>query len=313
MHQQAPIHSPFNERSTASEVLKGLDLRGKLAVITGGHSGLGLESSRALMAAGAHVIVGARNAAQASSVLPDVEVAELDLADMHSVRRFAAGIVASGRHVDFLINNAGIMACPEQQIGTGKWESHFAVNHLGHFLLVQALWPALQGGSRVISVSSAGHHLSDIRWRDIHFNTGYDKWMAYAQSKTANALFAVHLDTIGQADGIRSFATHPGKIFTPLQRFLTREEMIAQGWLDTNGNPADRSFKTTPQGAATQVWAATSPLLNNKGGVYCEDCNIAPLSAHDEVTFAGVKAYAIDPVQAQRLWEISVEMISEAS
>lgn len=159
-----------------------------------------------------------------------------------------------------------------------------------------------------MAVSSAGHHQSAIRWDDVQFTQGYDKWLAYGQSKTANALLAVHLDRLGQNQGVRAFSLHPGKIFTPLQRHLTQDEMIAAGWLDANGNPADPTFKTTAQGAATQVWAATSPQLRGMGGVYCEDCEIAEVDEGEPPSFAGVRAYAAAPEQAERLWALSAQL-----
>lgn len=302
----------YDKNSTASDVLTGIDLHGKTVLITGGHSGLGLASSRALSDAGAHIIVGARDVAVARKALnglPNIEVGRLDLADLNSVKEFANTVLFNHKHIDIVINSAGIMACPEQHIGNG-WESQFAVNHLGHFALINHLWPALEGGARVVSVSSAGHHRSGIRWDDIHFNSGYDKWLAYGQSKTANALFAVHLDTLGKEVGIRAFSLHPGKIFTPLSRFLTSDEMVNNGWIDNEGNPTDPTFKTPEQGAATQVWAATSPLLNDLGGVYCEDCQVAPI-AHD-MTLEGVRPYAIDPEQALRLWELSKKLVFQS-
>ena len=167
------------------------------------------------------------------------------------------------------------MASPEQRVGPG-WEAQFATNHLGHFALTNLLWPALAAaeGARVVSLSSTGHKLSRIRFDDINFDAGYDKWRAYGQAKTANALFAVQLDALGRDSGVRAFAVHPGGIMTELQRHLPREEMIAAGWMDEHGN-VDSRFKTPAQGAATSVWAATSPALEGMGGVYCEDCDIA--------------------------------------
>lgn len=250
---QKPLGSGFGARTTAADVLSGIDLTGKRAIVTGGHSGLGLETTRALTAAGAQVIVGARNpkaARAATRDLPDVTVDALDLADLASVDLFAKRILASGHHIDMLVNNAGIMACPEMRVGPG-WEAQFATNHLGHFALTNLIWPLLEGGARIVSVSSAGHHNSPIRWDDVQFMRGYDKWLAYGQAKTANALFAVHLDRLGRERGIRAFSLHPGKIFTPLQRHLTQAEMTAEGWLDAEGNPADPTFKTPAQGAAT--------------------------------------------------------------
>jgi NAD(P)-dependent dehydrogenase (short-subunit alcohol dehydrogenase family) len=307
---QKPLGSGFGRRTTASEVLNGLDLTGKYAIVTGGHSGLGFETTKALTAAGIDVLVAARNrdvATTATHDIPNVTVETLDLSDLASVRLFAKRIADAGRHIDMLIYNAGIMACPEIRVGSG-WEAQFATNHLGHFALTNLLWPLLEGGSRVVSVSSAGHHSSPIRWDDVQFAHGYDKWHAYGQSKTANALFAVHLDRLGRGKGVRAFALHPGKIFTPLQRHLTQSEMVAEGWLDSTGTPADPTFKTPEQGAATQVWAATSPQLDGLGGLYCEDCDIAVRAEATDEPFAGVGAYATDPDEAERLWTLSADL-----
>lgn len=306
---QKPIGSGLGARTTATEVLSGLDLGGKLAIVTGGHSGLGLETTKALAHAGAVVIVASRDTKAALSAtrgLDGVSVETLDLSDLSSVRDFAVRILASGRHIDMLINNAGLMACPETRMGPG-WEAQFATNHLGHFALTNAIWPALEGGARVVSVSSAGHHVSPIRWDDVHFARGYDKWRAYGQSKTANVLFAVHLDLLGQDAGVRAFSLHPGKIFTPLQRHLSVAEMIAEGWLDANGAPADPTFKTPEQGAATQVWAATSPQLDGLGGLYCEDCDVAMHAEEAGEPFVGVRDYAIASSEAERLWKLSAQ------
>lgn len=307
---QTPLGSGFGARSTASDVLAGRDLTGRFAVVTGGHLGLGLETTRALAAAGAEVLVAARDpdpARIATQDIPRTTVDALDLSDLGSVRRFAEGVLQAGRPIDWLINNAGLMACPETRVGPG-WEAHCATNHLGPFALTNRLLPLLASGARVIAVSSAGHHLSPIRWDDVMFSGGYDKWHAYGQSKTANALFAYHLDRLGRDRGIRAFSLHPGKIFTPLQRHLTRAEMIAEGWLDAQGAPADPTFKTPAQGAATQVWAATSPLLDGLGGLYCEDCDVAVRAEVAGAPFVGVKAYAVDPDAAERLWALSVEL-----
>ncbi|AZC81972.1 SDR family NAD(P)-dependent oxidoreductase [Pseudomonas chlororaphis] len=307
--QQTPITSGFGPRTTTKEVTAGLDLRGKTAIVTGGHSGLGLESTLALANAGARVIVAARRLAAAREALGQiegVEILELDLSDLGSVRRFAEAFVASGRRADILINNAGIMACPETRVGP-HWETQFATNHLGHYALVNLLWPALAEEARVVAVSSAAHHFSAIRWDDVQFERGYDKWQAYGQSKTANALFAIHLDALGRERGVRAFTLHPGSIATPLQRHIPREEMIALGWMDEAGNPANPdALKTPQQGAATQVWAATSAQLAGMGGLYCEDCDIAGIASID--TLVGVREYAIDPEQAQRLWALSASL-----
>ncbi|MBJ9591377.1 SDR family NAD(P)-dependent oxidoreductase [Burkholderia seminalis] len=308
--RQHPLHSGFGAASTASDVLAGLDLRGKTAIVTGGHSGLGLETTRALAQAGAQVIVGARSADAARDAtrgMAGVESAALDLADLASVAAFAARFVDARRDVHIVINSAGVMACPETRVGDA-WEAQIAVNHLGHYALVNRLWPALAHGhgARVVAVSSLGHRLSPIRWDDVQFAHGYDKWLAYAQSKTANALFAVQLDALGARFGVRAYSLHPGKIATPLQRHLTREEMMAQGWVDERGVPIDPTFKTPAQGAATQVWAATSPRLAEIGGVYCEDCDIAVVTRGNEES--GVRPHAIDREDAERLWAWSAAL-----
>lgn len=308
---QHKIGSGFGANSTADEVLEGIDLTGKLAVVTGGYSGLGLETTRALTKAGARVVVPARRRAAAEEALAGldgVEVDELDLGDLESVRGFAERFLASGRTIDFMIDNAGIMACPETRVGPG-WEAQFATNHLGHFALVNRLWPAIEpGGARVVSVSSRGHHFSGIRWDDVHWRQGYDKWEAYGQAKTANVLFAVHLDRLAAERGVRAFALHPGGIITPLQRHLPKAEMVERGWIDEQGNVLNpEGFKSPEQGAATQVWAATSPQLDGMGGVYLEDCDIAE-PAVDGGERSGVKAWATDPEQAARLWALSAEL-----
>lgn len=308
---QQSIGSGFGARSTAADVLRGLDLTGSLAVVTGGYSGLGLETTRALAGAGARVVVPARRpeaAAKSVGGIDGVEVATLDLADLGSVRAFADRFLETGRTIDIMIDSAAVMACPETRVGPG-WEAQFAVNHLGHYALVNRLRPALEpGGARVVSVSSAGHRHSPVRWDDVHFEKGYDKWKAYGQAKTANALFAVRLDAIGRDLGVRAFSLHPGGILTPLQRHLPVEEMVAAGWIDESGTPVNPSFKTPEQGAATQVWAATSPLLDGEGGVYCEDCDIAGLASEDPSAPGGVQGYAVDPEKAARLWELSAEL-----
>jgi NAD(P)-dependent dehydrogenase (short-subunit alcohol dehydrogenase family) len=303
--------SGFGARITAREVLEGIELTGKLAIVTGGYSGIGLETTRALAGAGAHVVVPARRRATAEVVLAGVvgvETDALDLADLASVRAFAERFLASGRSVEIVINNAGIFACPETRVGRG-WEAQFATNHLGHYALANLLWSAIaHDGTPVVSVSSAGHRRSPMRWNDVMFDRVYDKWLAYGQAKTANALFAVHFDAVCNDAGVRAFAIHPGWIRTPLQRYLTTEEMVAAGWIDNQGNVIAPGFKTPEQGAATQVWAATSPQLEGMGGVYCEDCDIAEMVPADDTTVGGVREYAIDSEQASRLWTLSAEL-----
>ncbi|EXU68597.1 oxidoreductase [Streptomyces sp. PRh5] len=310
--KQHAIGSGFGVRSTTSDVLAGIDLSGKLALVTGGYSGLGLETTRALAGAGARVVVPARRpsaAVEALGGIESVEVAEMDLADLGGVRAFAEEFLASGRDIDILINNAGIMAAPETRVGPG-WEAQFAINHLGHYALTNRLWPAIaRGGARVVSVSSNGHQLSDIHWDDPHFERhDYDKFQAYGQAKTANALFAVHLDALGRDVGVRAFSLHPGAIAdTQLSRHVPPEE-LAELKEAIDASPANVGWKTPEEGAATQVWAATSPRLAGMGGVYCEDCDIAEPAPEGIELGSGVSAWATDPERAARLWALSAEL-----
>ena len=307
---QQPVDSGLGHDTRASEVLDGVDLSGRLAVVTGGYSGIGLETTRALVGAGARVVVPARRpdaAREALAGLDGVEVDELDLGDQASIAAFAERFLAAHDSLDLLVNNAGIMACPETRVGPG-WEAQLGTNHLGHFALTARLWPALvaSGGARVVALSSAGHHRGGIRWEDPMWTSDYDKWSAYGQAKTANALFAVHLDRLGAELGVRAFSVHPGGILTPLQRHLPREEMVALGWIDEDGQEIGQGFKDVEQGAATTVWAATSGDLDGRGGVYCEDCDIAVDSEGRHRV--GVADWATDPEQAARLWTMSEEL-----
>ncbi|MEV6131419.1 SDR family NAD(P)-dependent oxidoreductase [Streptomyces violaceusniger] len=308
---QQPLGSPFSAVSTAEDVMAGLDLSGTSAMVTGGYSGLGLETTRALSAAGARVIVPARRPEVARAALAEVERCEvifMDLADLDSVRAAAARISDSLARLDLFMAVAGVMATPERRVGPG-WESQFTANHFGHFTLACELYPLLAaaGGARVVVNSSAGHALTDIRWHDPHFRTGYDKWLAYGQAKTANALFAVQLDALGRNDGVRALALHPGKIVTGLQREMTLREQIDRGWVDEHGKVIGADFKTPSQGAATGLWAATSRLLDDRGGLYLEDCDVSGVSAPDApMDDGGVRAYAIDPGAAARLWDLSI-------
>ncbi|WP_410645772.1 SDR family NAD(P)-dependent oxidoreductase [Amycolatopsis sp. lyj-346] len=305
---QHKLGSGFGAASTVSDVVAGIDLAGKLAVVTGGYSGIGLETTRALTSAGAHVVVPARRRATAEEALRgfgNVEIDELDLGDLGSVRAFAERFAASGRGIDVFIGSAGIMALPETRVGPG-WEAQFATNHLGHFALVNRLWPAFTRGARVVSVSSRGHHYGPVRFDDLNFARGYDKWLAYGQAKTANVLFAVRLDELARDHGVHAFALHPGRILTGLVRHLDRQELVDAGMVDESGRVTGGA-KTPEQGAATQVWAATSPQLDGLGGVYLEDCDIAEPAPADG-TRTGVKDYAVDPVSAERLWAVSAEL-----
>jgi NAD(P)-dependent dehydrogenase (short-subunit alcohol dehydrogenase family) len=293
------------------------DQSGRTAVVTGASGGLGLQTAQVLAGRGATVVLACRDlgkAEQAAELIREqagrdsVAIVHLDLASLASVRQAAGEIRAACPRLDLLINNAAVMAPPYHRTEDG-FELTFATNHLGHFALINRLWPAIQrGGGRVVALSSSGHRRSPIRWDDIDFATGYDKWNAYGQAKTANSLFAVELDALAKDAGVRAFAVHPGGIRTPLQRHLTNAEMAAFGWTDEDGNLINDNFKTTEQGAATSVWAATSPQLHGMGGVYCEDCDIAELVPDDDKGMVGVRSYAVDPEQAARLWTLSAEL-----
>ena len=312
---QAKLGSGLNPKSEPSDILAGKDLTGKVAVVTGGYSGIGLETTRALAAAGAKVYVPVRNVDKAAETLATIERGELiplpmDLGDFASVRRFVAEMLENESQIDLLINNAGIMACPEARI-EGGWESQFGVNHLGHFVLTKGLLPALLAADspRVVCLSSIGHRRGGVNFEDINFEkTPYEKWTAYAQAKTANALFALGLDMKYADQGLRAFSVHPGGIMTPLQRHLQNEEIVALGWLDENGNLSELAaalFKSTTQGCTTTLWAATSDMLEGKGGLYCEDCDVAELADEDTPRYFGVAQWAVDPDLAVKLWELS--------
>ena len=314
-HRQTPLHSGFGAATTATEALAGRDLSGVQAIVTGGYSGLGLETVRVLAGAGATVLVPARDPHQAQAALhgmAGVEIATLDLLDSQSIDAFADAYLASGRSLHVLVNGAGIMATPLLRDARG-YEAQFATNHLGHFQLTARLWPALRRaqGARVVCVSSLGHLQAGVDLDDPHFlHQPYDKWRAYAQSKSANALFAVELDRRAVAHGVHAFSLHPGAILTPLLRHLDPDDMRRVGALDEQGqvNPPPQSgFKNVAQGAATAVWCATSAQLEGLGGVYCEDCDIAALVA-DDSTGPGVRRWAVDPAQARRLWMLSEQM-----
>ncbi|MEM7656932.1 MAG: oxidoreductase [Bacteroidota bacterium] len=320
---QVPVDAGFHRKSTGEEVLANHDLAGKVAIVTGGYSGIGLETTKALAAKGVKVIVPVRSTEKANQSLAgiagEIRTAQLDLGNLATVRSFTDGVLGELDQLDFLINNAGIMACPESRVGP-RWEAQFGINHMGHFALTNALMPLLQKteGARVISLSSTAHKLSGIRWDDIQFASGeYDKWQAYGQSKTANALFANALSRRLTESGGLAFGVHPGGIFTPLQRHLPKEEMVVLGWIKEDGTPtelAKEGFKTPEQGCSTTLWAATAEILADKPGVYCEDCNIA---ANTDLTspmarYFGVNAHACDDEAAERLWSLSEELLQQA-
>ena len=310
---QHPIGSGFGPAATAAEVLAGIDLSGRTAIVTGGNSGLGLVTAQALAAAGAGLVVPARDVARAEATLAaiaNVEILPLDLIDAVSVQAFADRFLASRRPLSILIASAGVMATPLFR-DRDRHEGQFATNHLGHYRLACALWPALASqGGRVVAVSSRGHQIAGIDFDDVDFERrAYDKWVAYGQSKTANALFARALDRRGAPRGIRAFSLHPGQILTDLARHLSTEEIAGFDALDAQGNPRvdpERGMKTLEQGAATALWCATSPRLEGLGGVYCEDCDIAP--PNDRASGRkGVAPWAADDDAAERLWARSVQ------
>ncbi|MDR6388568.1 oxidoreductase [Paraburkholderia phenoliruptrix] len=315
-HSQTPLHSGFGSQSTALEVLGAANLAGKTAIVTGGYSGIGLETTAALATAGATVIVPAREpekARQALSSIARIEQGQIDLIDPASIDRFADAFLATGRPLHMLVNNAGVMAVPLQRDARGN-ELHLSANHLGHFQLTVRLWDALRRaqGARVVTLSSGAHRRSPFDFDDPNYEREkYDKWNAYARSKTANVLFTVGLDRRGEPHGIRAFAVHPGRIETNLQRHIPLSELQKMGFRNTRGEiPADQvgMYKTAQQGAATTVWCAVSAALEGIGGVYCENCDIAQAVGAEHQALDGVLPWAIDAHDAERLWQLSERM-----
>ncbi len=308
----------FGADSTASDVLQDVDLGGKLALVTGASGGLGEETARALAKKGAQVVLTARDRARgeaaaqkirASTGNDHVEVGELELASLASVRAFAQRFLARHEALHILVTNAGVMACPFAK-STEGYELQLGTNHIGHFLLTCLLVPALRRGapSRVVSVSSRGHHTSPVVFEDLHFERRpYDKWLAYGQSKTANVLFAVELDRRLGDVGVRANAVHPGVIVTELARHLVAEDYEL---LSKRVPSGQLRFKSVPAGAATSAYAATAPELEGRGGLYLEDCHVAAVNDTENPP-GGVKSYAIDPGLAGRLWMASEEMVGE--
>ncbi|TNE58437.1 MAG: SDR family NAD(P)-dependent oxidoreductase [Sphingomonadales bacterium] len=309
----------FGAQTTADEVLSGHDMSGQTVFITGGASGLGQETARAMAARGAHVILCARDAGKLEAAANEIrsqtgsdriETILCDLASLESVR--ACGEEANRRfaRIDLLINNAGVMACPLAHTEDG-FEMQFGTNHLGHFVLTKHLLPlVVKGrGKRIVNLSSRGHHIDQVHLDDPNFeNREYEKWASYGQSKTANILFSVGLENHLKDQGIHAYAVHPGGIMTNLGRHLTDEDRAA---LLARVTEADQGFswKTVEQGAATTCWAATAPELEGQGGVYCEDCHIA--AQDDESSEGGVRSYAVDLENAERLWSLSEKLVGE--
>ncbi|WP_066956132.1 SDR family NAD(P)-dependent oxidoreductase [Streptomyces lushanensis] len=313
MTEPTLVTTPFDARSTAAEVVAGIDLAGRRAVVTGAASGIGVETARALAGAGAEVTLAVRNTAAGEEVAEDirastgdakVHVAALDLGDQGSVESFVA---AWDGPLHILVNNAGVMTPPETRTPEG-WELQFATNHLGHFALTTGLRPALAaaGRARVVALSSVGHLGSPVDFDDIDFvSRPYDPGTAYAQSKTANVLFAVEANRRWAGDGITVNAVHPGAILSNLTRHMDKEQLagvIASGAY---------VFKTPEQGAATSVLVATSPQLEGVGGRYFEDCGEARRHVPDGPR-EGVADHALDAGAATRLWQVSLDRIAES-
>src|SRR5271155_4276151 len=314
----------FGATSTTDDVLKGVNLRGKRVLVTGVSAGLGVETARALVAHGADVVGAARDLSKAKAATAGVQAAaknggglelvELDLASLDSVRVCADALVDNGKPFDLVIANAGVMACPFGKTADG-FETQFGTNHLGHFVLVNRIASLMKPGGRLVNLSSAGHRYSDVVLSDPNFeHTPYDPWIGYGRSKTANTLFAVEFARRHKASGVAATAVHPGGIQTELSRHLTREAM--QALIDrinaanrASGEP-DFSFKSIPQGAATSVWAGVVATADQVGGRYCEDCHVAEVVS-DPVNRRGVKPYALDAEHAKALWAKSEEMVGE--
>lgn len=333
---QQPINSPFGMKSTSEQVMKGIDLTGKTAIVTGGYSGIGLQVTKLLANAGAQVIVPARTAAKAEKAvggLANVKIDVLDLMDPESITRFAAQFLAENRPLDILIENAGIMFSPLKRDRRGN-EAHLATNYLGHFQLVQKLYPALKAASkaRVVVVTSRAQSWTGFDFADPNFLTrSYDPRIAYAQSKVADILLVKELDEKGKSDGIRAFAVHPGLVpGTDLGRFVTRSQTVQTAGaflLNTlqftrllslknaivaklHGQREYDYFKTVSQGAASIVWAATSPLLSDQGGVFIEDNNIGVSVSNTSNSKFGVRQWSSDPLAAKKLWALGNSLIA---
>ncbi|WP_221393730.1 SDR family NAD(P)-dependent oxidoreductase [Dyadobacter sp. NIV53] len=323
---QKPIGSGFGASSTSKEVINGINLTGKVAIVTGGYAGIGLETVKVFVAAGATIIVPARDLEKAKKNLEgiaNVEIESMDLMDPASIDAFAEKFLSSGRPLHLLINNAGIMWVPLNRDARG-YESHFSTNHLGHFQLTARLWEALKkaNGARVVNVSSWGHHFSQVHFDDPNFeNREYETRMGYGQSKTANILFTLELDKRGQEFSIRSYSLHPGAIVeTDLGRLLSTEDLQKLGVYDENGKviyDPSTGRKSIPQGASTTVWCATSPQLNEIGGVYCENTEVADLDltntdprkrVHGVTKIFGVMPYSLEAESAGKLWALSEKL-----
>ena len=313
----------FGATSTTDEVLEGADLSGKRILVTGVSAGLGVETARTLAAHGAKVVGAARDLDKARAATEQVraqaakggglELVELDLASLASVRACADALVATGESFDLVIANAGVMACPKGTTADG-FETQFGTNHLGHFVFVNRIASLLKPGSRLVNLSSAGHRFADVDLDDPNFErTPYAEFVAYGRSKTANILFAVEFDARHKGEGVRATAVHPGGIQTELGRYMTAEvRQTLTDAITANQAPGTPAFtyKTVPQGAATSVWAGVVAAADAVGGRYCEDCHVAEIV--DDASFrGGVRRYALDAGHAKALWAKSEEMVGE--
>jgi NAD(P)-dependent dehydrogenase (short-subunit alcohol dehydrogenase family) len=308
----------FGHDTTTDEVLDGIDLDGRLALVTGGSGGIGAETARALASKGAHVVFTARDLAKGEEVAAGirkstgndrVDVAELELGSLASIRAFAERFLGRHAALQILVNNAGVMACPFSKTQDG-FELQFGTNHVGHFLLTGLLASALLRGApaRVVSLSSRGHQLSPVVFDDIGFEKRpYDKWAAYGQSKTANIHLAVELERRLGARGVHANAVHPGVIPTDLSRHMVPEDYER---LRKRAPGGQMRMKSVQAGAATSVYAATAPELEGRGGQYLEDCHVAQVNDAADAA-GGVRSYALDPDAAQRLWSISERMVGQ--
>ena len=317
--QQTPIDTGIGRKPEAAEVMEGIDLSGKTALVTGGYSGIGVETVRALTNAGATVLVPSRDVDRAEKtlegIIPADQIGFMDLSDLPTVERYGEDLSSAYPIIDLAIFNAGVMACPLDRTTQGlEWQ--LGVNHVGHFILMRTIMTALRAanGARLVTLSSIAHRMGNVDFADMNYDQRpYDKWQAYGQAKSAQSLMAVELDRREKDSGIRSFAVHPGGIFTPLQRHLGNAEMAEFGWTDTDGNPsavAEKLFKSTSQGCATSLWAATAESLNDMGGVYCEDCNISRVVPDDSNDFTGVRQWSVASEIAERLWDETEKMLT---
>jgi len=308
----------FGAKSTTDEVLAGVNLTGKRVLVTGVSAGLGVETARTLAAHGASVTGTARDLDKARRALAaagaeGIDLVEMDLASLASVREAADALNARGETFDLVIANAGVMATPLGHTADG-FETQFGTNHLGHFVFINRIAGLIRDGGRLVNLSSAGHRYSDVDLDDPNFETTpYDPWLAYGRAKTANVLFAVEFDRRHKGRGVRAVAVHPGGIQTELSRHLdpgALEALIKQiNESRQDGAPAFE-LKSIPQGAATSVWAGVVASADEVGGRYCEDCHVAGFSEGSELR-AGVRAYALDPDNARALWAKSEELVGE--